>query len=273
MQQDSILSLLPLVACIVVLVVVIVALTALVQIINRRNAHKSLQDVETEDDTAAIPSAEPLPYRLTPLLTDAERRFFEALQAAVASRAMICPKVGLGDLFRVEHRDYKKRSAYWKKINRKHVDFVLCDPRTLLPLLAIELDDSSHARSDRQQRDAFVDQVYAAAGLPLLHITGRRSYDVSVLQLQLQPFLGDALVLDPPPPLHRAEEPVTYQPQQVGLIPHANEPQADAVQAPPTCPQCGSVMVLRTAVKGKYAGERFWGCSNYPDCRAFIRYE
>lgn len=34
------------------------------------------------------------------------------------------------------------------------------------------------------------------------------------------------------------------------------------------CPRCGSDMVLRTARSGSSAGNRFWGCSTYPKCRA-----
>ena len=41
----------------------------------------------------------------------------------------------------------------------------------------------------------------------------------------------------------------------------------DTATASPTCPRCGSAMVLRTASKGANAGNRFWGCSNYPNCR------
>lgn len=36
----------------------------------------------------------------------------------------------------------------------------------------------------------------------------------------------------------------------------------------PICPRCGGEMVLRTARRGTNAGSRFWGCSNYPKCRA-----
>lgn len=35
----------------------------------------------------------------------------------------------------------------------------------------------------------------------------------------------------------------------------------------PSCPTCGSQMVLRTARQGANAGNQFWGCSNYPKCR------
>lgn len=33
------------------------------------------------------------------------------------------------------------------------------------------------------------------------------------------------------------------------------------------CPKCGSKLVLRTAKKGKYAGNEFLGCSAFPKCR------
>lgn len=33
------------------------------------------------------------------------------------------------------------------------------------------------------------------------------------------------------------------------------------------CPKCNAVLVERTAKNGKYAGKKFFGCSNYPRCR------
>lgn len=36
------------------------------------------------------------------------------------------------------------------------------------------------------------------------------------------------------------------------------------------CPRCGSGLVLRTARNGAYAGNQFYGCSNYPKCK-YIR--
>jgi len=38
----------------------------------------------------------------------------------------------------------------------------------------------------------------------------------------------------------------------------------------PDCPQCGNPMVLRTAKQGKNAGQSFWGCTGYPDCKGVI---
>lgn len=33
------------------------------------------------------------------------------------------------------------------------------------------------------------------------------------------------------------------------------------------CPACGKAMALRTAHKGPQAGEKFWGCTGYPECK------
>jgi restriction system protein len=35
----------------------------------------------------------------------------------------------------------------------------------------------------------------------------------------------------------------------------------------PSCPRCGAKMKMRLAKHGTHAGERFWGCPNYPSCR------
>jgi restriction system protein len=38
----------------------------------------------------------------------------------------------------------------------------------------------------------------------------------------------------------------------------------------PTCPKCGAPMIKRTAKKGANAGNSFWGCSRYPECRGIV---
>lgn len=35
----------------------------------------------------------------------------------------------------------------------------------------------------------------------------------------------------------------------------------------PSCPRCGSRMVMRLARRGRNAGNHFWGCSRFPSCR------
>ena len=38
----------------------------------------------------------------------------------------------------------------------------------------------------------------------------------------------------------------------------------------PTCPDCGSLMNLKTAKNGKNAGSQFFGCSTFPKCRGIV---
>ena len=83
--------------------------------------------------------------------------------------------VRIADLLRVQE-GIKNRRSWINKILAKHVDFVLCEPATLEPILCIELDDRSHQRSDRQARDEFLDEAFDSAGLPLLRVPVRSSY-------------------------------------------------------------------------------------------------
>jgi restriction system protein len=36
------------------------------------------------------------------------------------------------------------------------------------------------------------------------------------------------------------------------------------------CPRCGADMVLRTAKRGAHSGQQFWGCADFPTCRATL---
>lgn len=42
---------------------------------------------------------------------------------------------------------------------------------------------------------------------------------------------------------------------------------ASTEPAAPSCPQCAKAMVRRSAKTGKHAGQAFWGCAAYPQCR------
>src|SRR5579859_533558 len=107
------------------------------------------------------------PYRLRDdFLSQSEISFYRVLKSVVGETAAICPKVRLADLFFLARPD--ENLAHFNRINAKHIDFLLCEPKTMKPLMGIELDDSSHSRDSRKQRDAFVDQTFETAGLPLL---------------------------------------------------------------------------------------------------------
>lgn len=122
--------------------------------------------------------SEVLPYVLKQyLMSKAERSFFGVLeQVTDSSKYYIFPQVSLNNLVTVE-KGTGSYQSYHNKVDRKSVDFVLFDRNAMSPVLAIELDDSSHDREDRQERDAFVDRVLAKSGLPLLHVRAQAAYN------------------------------------------------------------------------------------------------
>ena len=38
----------------------------------------------------------------------------------------------------------------------------------------------------------------------------------------------------------------------------------------PECPKCGAIMLLREATRGERKGQKFYGCSNFPNCKETI---
>jgi len=70
-----------------------------------------------------------------------------------------------------------KRQTPFNRIAAKHVDFLLCEPATMKPVLALELDDSSHARRGRRTRDDFLQDTCQAIALPLLRFPTAATYE------------------------------------------------------------------------------------------------
>ncbi|ADB17463.1 conserved hypothetical protein [Pirellula staleyi DSM 6068] len=132
----------------------------------------------------------PMPYeRRGVLLTPAEINFLRTLQIAVRDDWQIFSMVRLADLIKVRAKT-RKFQTWQNRIAGKHIDFVICDNDTLEVKLAIELDDSSHRRPDRQERDRFVNAALAAAGLPLLRIKVEEQYETALLRKDIEDALG-----------------------------------------------------------------------------------
>jgi hypothetical protein len=120
-------------------------------------------------------------YKNNNFISPAELSFFKVLEQAIGERYYIFPQVNLASLVKInaKGRDWWR---YFERINRKSVDFVLAEKASCKPALIIELDDSSHGELRRQERDDFVNKVFAAAGLPILHVAYQNRY--STLRLK-----------------------------------------------------------------------------------------
>ena len=125
-------------------------------------------------------------YLRKSLLTPAERSFFGVLEPILPAGLRVFAKVRLEDIFGVvSGLERGARQTARNRINRKHVDFLLVRLSDLAPLAGIELDDSSHEQEERQQRDAFVDEVFKSGGIPLLHVTAQKAYNPAEIKAKI----------------------------------------------------------------------------------------
>ena len=200
------------------------------------------------------------------------------LRAAVGDRALVFTKVNLADLFFVATGDHRQNRALANRVDRKHVDFLVCDLKSVRPIFALELDDASHARADRKTRDELVAAVFAAAGLPLLRVPVKTGYAPQEIQSLLNPYLQSvtpAAVKSATPVIYagfaKAAMPddSKYAPPTPLVSPHPVTATTSSASAP-ACPKCAAVMVVRTAKTGTNAGGKFWGCPNFPRCRTML---
>ncbi len=122
-------------------------------------------------------------------MTRAEHECYDVLIKAIGDKYQVFPQVHLPSIV-----DCKVKGQYWnaafRHINQKSVDFVLCDKAYLSPKLAIELDDHTHKRPDRIERDREVERVLSDAGLPLLRLENHGSFNPNDLALRISTHLG-----------------------------------------------------------------------------------
>src|ERR1700752_2427778 len=86
-------------------------------------------------------------------LSRAERSLYEILRR-LAPDYTIFAKIRLCDVI-FGFRTARTRQANRNRIQSKHLDFLICDA-TLTPVVAIELDDASHAGADHKECEQFV---------------------------------------------------------------------------------------------------------------------
>lgn len=182
-----------------------------------------------------------LPYRLRePFLSKTEVALFHLLTDVVGSRYVICPKVALSDMFMIVRPN--ENVHFFNKIFRKHVDFLLCDPKTFAPSFGVEVIPAN-SKNGMRETDKFMEELFNDAGIPLVRI----------------PLSGK------------------YGPADIiALFQHAviRTRKSSLVESPldsvPHCPKCGKMMVLRIHRSGPYAGKEYYGCIDSPKCAGLL---
>ncbi|MBI5936033.1 MAG: DUF2726 domain-containing protein [Chloroflexi bacterium] len=183
------------------------------------------------------------PYRLREhFLSVPEVALYRLLQKMTGEHYVVCPKVALTDIFTIIRPN--ENVHFYNKIFRKHVDFLLCDPKTLKPAIAVEMVKPI-ARNETRANDQFMEELFFSEGIPLVHVPLGENYDVN----DLVNLFTIAVSKTKNAPRHAP-----------GLV-------GDSV---PMCPVCGKMMVLRIHRDGGKGGKKYYGCMDSPRCAGVV---
>lgn len=120
------------------------------------------------------------------VMNQSEQALYINLQKSIGDKFIVLSKVRLEDFVEVEFGKLPDnvRFGFRNKIKSRHIDFLVCDMASTRPLLAVELDGSSHNNYDRMKRDNFVNSVYKEIGLPVEHIRVGSDFSAEALRLR-----------------------------------------------------------------------------------------
>lgn len=123
------------------------------------------------------------------ILSKSEMKFYKVLDEVVNNQLyLICPKIRMQDILWINEYQPNK-IKYLNKVNRKHIDFVICKKENMQPLFAIELDDKSHETLKRYERDLYVDNLFDSLKFPIIHITQKENYDLLEIKENLNKYM------------------------------------------------------------------------------------
>ncbi len=156
------------VVCGVGLVIVVVSGVEIIGISGRRR-DGSDEDVREEKEL-------PQYARKKAYITRPEAALFKSLKEIDPDRYEVFPQAALNSVI-----DKVTHNAYRNELFRV-VDFVFTDKNDYEPLLLVELNDASHMRPERSERDRKVREICERAGLPLVSFTVAESRDFRLVR-------------------------------------------------------------------------------------------
>jgi hypothetical protein len=128
------------------------------------------------------------PFEVRPsLLNEPLHKLLRALHEAAAGRWLIFPQIRLAEVIQVKEKADDR--AYWQeKVSGHRFDFVLFDPQSLAPRLAIDLDTSG--ANPPPPLDPSLERCLQASGLPHWRVAAGDDYEVREMHKALLKAIG-----------------------------------------------------------------------------------
>lgn len=122
------------------------------------------------------------------VITKNELNFYNVLmQIAKELDLVVFSQVSLYNILETKQDlDYKTKTIYFNKIAAKSIDFVLVDKNNCRIKLCIELDDITHKKEKRIERDKFINQLFKQLEINLLRYPVYQIYYKDTLKRKIQ---------------------------------------------------------------------------------------
>ena len=114
------------------------------------------------------------------IMTNNELKFYRLLKYKTdKNNLLLFTQVALYSLIS------SKDISYFNKIRSKTIDFVITDINGKI-VTCIELDDPSHVKDNRQERDNFIDELFKQLDISLIRIPVQGYYDMQEIENKIK---------------------------------------------------------------------------------------
>ena len=130
------------------------------------------------------------PYVKRPAFFDSRREFelFNTVAEVCGAHYYVFPHVHLGRVLDVKEKvDWKERSNYRSRIDRKPADMVIGTRATVEVVAVVELGSESHNFPDKKTHNRFIDDLANVGTFPLIDL--RLNMDREAVRAELSKFL------------------------------------------------------------------------------------
>ena len=143
---------------------------------NSNNKNEELQNSNNIDYTS-------LYYKKEYLLTQQELKFYKLLKMITNKNNLnLFSQVALYELVKT------KEIKDFNKIKSKTIDFVITDTNCKIKI-CIELDDPTHIKEKRQERDKFIEELFKQLDIKLIRIPVQSYYNLEELEGKIKESL------------------------------------------------------------------------------------
>lgn len=123
-------------------------------------------------------------YQPGTFLNSEEVAVYKALSKVFDTNTKVFTKVWLAELVATPKHD-QQQLRYWRRVQRRRLDFLICSASTFKPILAIKLETESDSKRRRKSGPGIVEEILEDIGLPLLRLKAQDEYQAEHLAKQI----------------------------------------------------------------------------------------